>query len=712
MVHSHWPEHTSTSATAKHSVSTTLTNHKHTKFLQTGEKPPGGRPQKNGQNAKKPCAGRGADRQPALLDAALWYARRWKKPVFPLHSVDETDRCSCGGKPGCKPGKHPRIPNGHHGATTDPDRIGRWWSQWPDANIGIPTGERSGILVLDIDDHGFTSLDALEEEHGQLPETLTVRTGGGGMHAYFEYPTGSELRNSAGLVGFGLDVRGEGGYVVAPPSRTDKGPYALLERKSLSAPPGWLLEAARRPHRAHTEEDETGAGGAWSLDGEPIPYGERGDTLFRIACSLRASGCEYDRILSELRRVNRERCSPPIGAHPEDRDDRELAKIAESVVSRYPAGDASPEPPPEVLKNLKALFSEVLEHLEWTGRSGPTDRAVYLALLITARRYGQPSKGGIKVYLSVRALALAAGVSKPTVIAALRRLRDRKLVYRASDGTGTKAGALILRVPQAFTTQPSGGGGKDSGQALRDVMRELLRLRWGPGRLGKTCALYLEVIARLGGATLSEITSRSGRRRDNVRRDLAKAEARALVECSGETYRLVPEFAAALEDELRVTGIERSERLDRQRYERQRKAFREAWRAVAVKKGRWSEFHREWEKRNPELDGFVEDLKRVEDSEGSPAPDVEITDAKDPEQFRRLTNLAREHIAKQRSNHPSLTTAESAAHLLLRLRRVDRGCFVGLVHEPRRLAWEIAGRGWTQTLYSGDTMRTALKLME
>ncbi len=483
------PEHTSTSTLAKHPP----------------EHPGAPRSTKVAANSRKSSCekrqrdtGREADGQPALLAAALWYAGRGL-PVFPLHSVDGQGRCSCNGKPGCKPGKHPRIPNGHVGASTDPGQIRRWWSRWPEANIGIPTGERSGLLVLDIDDHGFTSLDALEEEHGPLPETLTVRTGGGGMHLYLKYPPGSGIRNSAGKVGLGLDVRGEGGYVVAPPSRTDKGPYAFLDRLPRTLPPEWLLEAARGPHRAATDEDGTEAGRDGGLDAgslEPIPKGERGDTLFRIACSLRARGCEYARILSELRRVNRERCSPPIGAHPEDTDAGELEKIAGSVVSRYPAGDAAPEPDPEVLKNVEALYAGVLERLEWTGRGGPTDRAVYAALLITARRHGRPARGGVKVYLSVRALALASGVSRPTVLNALDRLRAAKLVQRASGGRGTKAGALILKLPQAFTTRPRGGGSVDSGQPLRGVLRELLRLRWGPGRTGKTRALYLDVIAR------------------------------------------------------------------------------------------------------------------------------------------------------------------------------------------------------------------------
>jgi len=217
------------------------------------------------------------------------------------------------------------------------------------------------------------------------------------------------------------------------------------------------LEAARTPYRAARNEDRAGSGAAGGLEGEPIPKGERGDTLFRIACSLRAKGCGYARILSEIRKVNRERCSPPIGAHPEDTDAKELEKIAKSAVSRYPAGDASPAPPTKVLKHVEALFAGVLERLEWTGRGGPTDRAVYAALLITARRCGQPVRGAVKVYISVRALAQAGGVSKPTVLKALDRLRAAKLVYRASEGRGRKVGALVLTLPQAFTTQPRGG---------------------------------------------------------------------------------------------------------------------------------------------------------------------------------------------------------------------------------------------------------------
>ena len=83
-----------------------------------------------------------------------------------------------------------------------------------------------GLLVLDVDpgSGGPESLAALERSYDPLPRTTRSRTGGGGVHVFFRYPAEKEVRNSAGWLGLGLDVRGEGGYVVVPPSRT-QGPY-------------------------------------------------------------------------------------------------------------------------------------------------------------------------------------------------------------------------------------------------------------------------------------------------------------------------------------------------------------------------------------------------------------------------------------------------------------------------------------------------------
>jgi hypothetical protein len=146
----------------------------------------------------------------------------------------------------CEPGgKVPLTYSGFWDATTDARRIKAWWGRWPHANVGVPTGERSGLLVLDVDprDRGPESLTALERTNGPLPETAKARTGGGGVHVFFRCPAGKAVRNSAGRLGPGLDVRGEGGYVVVPPSRTQSA-YEWLDRPTPAAPT-WLLECLR-----------------------------------------------------------------------------------------------------------------------------------------------------------------------------------------------------------------------------------------------------------------------------------------------------------------------------------------------------------------------------------------------------------------------------------------------------------------------------------
>ena len=146
----------------------------------------------------------------------------------------------------CEPGgKRPLTYNGFWDASADPRRVAAWWRRWPGANLGVPTGERSGLLVLDVDPGagGPESLAALERAHGPLPRTATARTGGGGMHVFFEYPAGEEVRNSAGKLGPGLDVRGEGGYVVVPPSRT-LGAYEWLDRTPVAGA-FWLLQCLK-----------------------------------------------------------------------------------------------------------------------------------------------------------------------------------------------------------------------------------------------------------------------------------------------------------------------------------------------------------------------------------------------------------------------------------------------------------------------------------
>ena len=166
----------------------------------------------------------------AMASAALAIAVR-RIPVFP-----------------CDPSsKKPLVPTGFKAATTDVATIGSWWRRWPGAMIGMPTGERSGLVVLDVDRDagkavdGFAALAALEARHGPLPETRTQRTPRGGEHRFFAWP-GSRTPNSASKLGPGLDVRGDGGYVILAPSVTANGvAYELTRDIAPIAAPTWLL---------------------------------------------------------------------------------------------------------------------------------------------------------------------------------------------------------------------------------------------------------------------------------------------------------------------------------------------------------------------------------------------------------------------------------------------------------------------------------------
>jgi Bifunctional DNA primase/polymerase, N-terminal/Primase C terminal 1 (PriCT-1)/DeoR-like helix-turn-helix domain len=300
-----------------------------------------------------------ADRaRPAeLLEAALEYAGRGL-PVFPCHAR----------------GKTPLTEHGLHDASTDTTAVLTWWTRWPEANIGIVTGAASGLVVLDVDvQHGGQrSLAALEAEHGKLAATPEVLTGGGGKHLYFAHP-GETVGNSAGRLGAGLDIRGDGGYVVAPPSLHASGrPYKWLRpgrKLELGQPPAWLLaEVAKRRNGPAPKVDTV------------IPAGRRNDELASLAGSFRRRGMNENEILAALEAVNRERCRPPLPAG-------ELEGIAASVARYEPAaelGKPAYSGPARELGDVVATFRHWL-HL-------PDAGALYVALatVVANRLPGDP----------------------------------------------------------------------------------------------------------------------------------------------------------------------------------------------------------------------------------------------------------------------------------------------------------------------------------
>lgn len=183
------------------------------------------------------------------LAAALLYGERFNWIVFPA-------------PPGTKKSyKSARFSGGvRWGATNKPAVIERdFGRRWPRANIGIPTGVENGFWVLEADTpkghnvDGIASLRALERKHGRLPKTLMAVSPSGSLHYYFRWPKGGLIVcNSASVVAPGVDVRGEGGMVLAPPSvKAGVGVYRFLNWGTPGAyAPAWLLELVTRPARA------------------------------------------------------------------------------------------------------------------------------------------------------------------------------------------------------------------------------------------------------------------------------------------------------------------------------------------------------------------------------------------------------------------------------------------------------------------------------
>jgi hypothetical protein len=187
--------------------------------------------------------------------AALNYARHgWA--VIPVHGLMASlpeKRCTCNRFP-CGPGnanagKHPV----RGGWTTGPpmsaaDIYAAWVEEGPDWNVGIRTGEASGFFVVDVDPKagGHHELTRLERYNGQLPVTRTVRTGSMGRHFYFRMPDFA-IRNNARKLADGIDIRGTGGMVVAPPSVSGIGPYDLITDAPIVTAPAWLLDLLRLP---------------------------------------------------------------------------------------------------------------------------------------------------------------------------------------------------------------------------------------------------------------------------------------------------------------------------------------------------------------------------------------------------------------------------------------------------------------------------------
>ena len=227
----------------------------------------------------------------------------------------------------CNDKKRPLVNGGFYAATTDKAQIRAWWDEWPTALIGMPTGDATKTCVLDIDvKSGVDGYASILDWETLSP--VIVQTRSGGAHIYFS--NDPDVRNSAGKVAPGVDVRATGGYVIIPPSPG----YEFLNGSLIGAAklPSW-------PERFRASGPVMQRADASTASGRPlvpnssgmIPEGQRNSSLVSLAGTMRRRGMSASEILPGLQAVNAARCVPPL-------EDDEVSQIAKSI-GRYPPSE-------------------------------------------------------------------------------------------------------------------------------------------------------------------------------------------------------------------------------------------------------------------------------------------------------------------------------------------------------------------------------------
>ena len=244
--------------------------------------------------------------------------------------------CACPRGQKCSsPGKHPILPDWPKLATTDRAQVRAWWSKWPLAHIGLATGQTSGFVALDADPrHGSAeSLAALISEHGPLPDSPISLTGGGGQHFLFAWPPDG-IGNAANLAP-GLDFRGDGGLIVAPPSVHASGQRYAWECAghpldvALPPMPDWLTSLVRRGPSPPQGGGQGEADPSWLagvLAGR-ISEGGRNDTLARLMGYLLRRHVDARLAFGIISALNETTCTPPLAA-------QEVVAVARSIAAR------------------------------------------------------------------------------------------------------------------------------------------------------------------------------------------------------------------------------------------------------------------------------------------------------------------------------------------------------------------------------------------
>jgi len=362
--------------------------------------------------------------QSTVLQHVLQYAKRgW--PVLPLHNISNgAGECSCGNAECQSQGKHPRTARGLKDASMDETVITGWFAEWPMANIGIVTGEASGLVVLDVDPGGEDSLAKLEEQHGALPDTVQSLTGRG-RHLLFKHP-GFPIKNKV-AVAPGVDVRGDGGYVVAPPSLHASGKlyaWELAHHPDEIEPavmPQWLIALCNGADTKHSAAPPAG---------DKIKAGSRNATLLSLAGTMRRRGMSAEAIRAALEAENVSKCEPPLPAS-------EVRQIAQSI-GRYKAPEE--QKPATVVVDCSLTPREALQVAratvqKWLKLENIDLVDIVLAVLQANKLPGDP------------VWVLIVGPSSSVKSEIIRGLKNTPGVHALSSFTGRTLASGFERVP-------------------------------------------------------------------------------------------------------------------------------------------------------------------------------------------------------------------------------------------------------------------------
>jgi hypothetical protein len=501
-------------------------------------------------------------------------------------------------------GKVPLTSRGFKDASRDRARVTAMFNAAPNATgYGIATGERSGIVVVDVDGPEGRA----EAERLGLRSDYVVRTGRkhDGWHLYLTIPPGVEVASRD--LAPGVELKGNGAYVVGAGSLHPSGAtYRAVKDGDPSGAPERVMEPEPE-HTSHRAGPRGTATGPIAVDvaGPPIPDGERNRTLTRIAGKLHDGTRDLGTLTRDLLAVNDTRCTPPLKAG-------EVAKIASSIYRRTPC-KARQSVTARVLAKVEYLEAAAHER-PVRGMAGASGWAIYLAGLEGCRRFGREHPEGIALSLDTRTWAQMAGTEASTVS---RWLRRSSLVEVLQRGSGRRSSTVLFRVSlrgrrsvasEGVQLQHSSTRGVskepiNGSVATRPLLRTLYRSRWsersvkprrgvahgtrkvrqsraalareGVARIGKSRAALLNAVVDCPGASRAELAARLGRKPASLKKPLRwLMDAGLIVRPSRGHYAPASALAERLDDSRALGGEPEADRLQIARHERQRDGYR------------------------------------------------------------------------------------------------------------------------------------------